>query len=75
VRERETCHCTNLVPPPDEYSLLRCSLDVSVAVTDASVSEVSIFILLSLRGADWVVLASLWEAPTMGYIHVYMYMS
>jgi hypothetical protein len=33
-------------------SLLRCSLDVSVAVTDASLSEVRIFILLPLNGAQ-----------------------
>jgi hypothetical protein len=32
-------------------SLLRCCLDVSVAVTGASVSDVRLFILLSLGGA------------------------
>jgi hypothetical protein len=32
-------------------SLLRCSPDASIVVTDASVSEVRIFILLSLGGA------------------------
>jgi hypothetical protein len=54
-------------------SLLQCSLDASVVVTDASVSDVRIFIILQLGGAavvstDWVALASLWEAPT---IHIF----
>jgi hypothetical protein len=32
-------------------SLLRCSLDASIVVTDASASDVRIFILLPLGGA------------------------
>jgi hypothetical protein len=68
-------------------SLLRCSLDaldVSVSVTKANVSEVGIFIILSLRGArtngvgvavmsaDLVALASLWETTTASFLRLYL---
>jgi hypothetical protein len=57
-------------------SLLRCSLDASVVVTDASVPPVRIFYFCfwaasgpmgvgaAMLSVDWVMLASLWEDPT-----------
>jgi hypothetical protein len=47
-------------------SQFRCSFDVSVAVTDASVSEVDIFILLSLAGG---LINGLWSCRGERLLH------